>query len=173
VKIRNDYLAPPGGWRFHEERTNFWGKGVTFGTVVGSVANHRINMKLPIVTPPFETLVDEIEDWICQHLSDADRAVHCEVPTKKNFSTQPGDMFSNVLKVITGRYAVTCGRCMNRMGEMNRWGWWGCWKNRETIIGWLLEEAAGRGHKVSREHVFSLLVAAFREIRRSRKRTLA
>jgi hypothetical protein len=172
MKIRDLRFAPPGNWRYQEARTGFWSRGCTFEQMVGHAAQHRINMNFPIVNPPYDTLAQEIQAWLCGQMSEADRQVHCEEATKKTLVTQPGHMFSLVISKITGRYAVTCGRCMERMGQMNRWGWWGCWRNRETIVNWMLDEAAGRGHRVSREHVFSLFQAALHEIRQSRKRIL-
>lgn len=168
MKITNLQLAPPGGWRYQEPSTGHWAKGITFEQMVGSAARHRINMKLPLATPPYPTLAIEIEAWICSQLTPEDRERHCE-SAKKVLTTQPGHIFSSVIRAITGRYAVTCGRCMERMGQMNKWGWWGCWKHRDTIIGWMMDEAAGRGHKVSRQQISSLWKAALAEIRRTRK----
>ncbi len=141
--------------------------------MVNKAAAHRINNKIPLTMPPFATLAQEIEDWLCRQLSPSDRERNCEEATKQNSVTQPGYLFSTVIKTITGRYAVTCGRCMERMGMMNRWGYWGCWKNRAVIVNWLLEEAAGRGHKVSRAQVWSLFQAALREVRQSRNKNAA
>lgn len=173
MKIRELRLAPPGGWRMREHRTNYWARGITFDQMIGHMFQHRVNNKLPIVTPPYETLAQEAQAWICKELNERDRKVHCEDATKKTLVTQPGHMFSLVISKITGRYAVTCGRCMERMGQMNRWGWWGCWRNRETIVGWMTDEAAGRGHRVDRAHVFSLFQVALREIRQNRNRIAA
>jgi hypothetical protein len=49
---------------------------------------------------------------------------------------------------------------------MNSWGWWGCWRNRAIIIGWLCEEAARRGHPVTPGDMGDLLRAAFKELRK-------
>jgi len=76
----------------------------------------------------------------------------------------PGDLLSVIIFRITGQYAANCGVCGQRKAKMNRWGWIGCWKNRKEIIGWLILEAAKRGHQITEVSMFELLKVAFFEI---------
>jgi hypothetical protein len=168
MHLKDLKLEPPGRWRYQEARTGHVMIGTVFDELVHKVAQHRANMNLPLVTAPFDTLAAEIEAWLCQQIREKDRERWCEEKTRIT-KTQPGHVFSSIIQVITGRYAVTCGRCMERMGQMNNWGWWGCWQHRETILNWIFEEAAGRGHPVSRERISTLFVAALREIRQNRE----
>lgn len=84
----------------------------------------------------------------------------------------PGNLFSIVIFKITGQRAGGCkSDCPARMRQMNEWGWWKCWKNRNTIIGWLVKEARARGHEIDRATVLALFKAAFKELS-SRKEKL-
>jgi hypothetical protein len=74
---------------------------------------------------------------------------------------QPGSLLSAVIFKITGKRA--CGACSARMRTMNENGWWWCWKNRATIVGWLVEEAKKRGHEIDENAVLGLFKAAFKE----------
>jgi hypothetical protein len=84
-----------------------------------------------------------------------------------NARFRPGSIFSTVIQKITGKTTATCGECGQHMRQMNEWGWWGCWKNRKTIIGWLREEAAKRGHDISDRAALDPLRAAFKELKHS------
>ncbi len=160
--------GPPGGWRFQEERTDYWATGITFNTVVGKAAQHRINMKFPIVSEGYETLAAEVQDWLCQHMSPADQARLCATPNKV-LGPRPGDVLSLMIKKVTGRHAATCGVCVARMRRMNEEGWWWSWKNRDLILGWLTDEAAKRGHAITDSHALSLFRATFAEMFHHRK----
>lgn len=81
----------------------------------------------------------------------------------------PGEIFSLVIFKITGKRTGACGVCGQRKLQMNKWGWWGCWKNRKTIIDWLCQEAKKRGHSVEEADVWVLFKAAFREMRVDRR----
>src|SRR5205823_5941004 len=82
---------------------------------------------------------------------------------------QPGYLFSSIIHKVTGRSALTCGVCGQRMKKMNDWGWWGCWKHRQEILGWLSEAAADRGHNISNAQAWSLFRAAWRELADQRR----
>ena len=151
-------LAPPGGWTFREESTGWTGTAITFSDLARKVAQHRNNMQIPVGDP-----IADVQNWICAQLNEEDRRAHCGEPPPPT-KAQPGDIFSAVIHQITGRYAQTCGKCIERMQHMNKWGWWGCWKNRHEIMGWMLDEARARGHMVTRDHVWSLFKAALREV---------
>jgi hypothetical protein len=81
---------------------------------------------------------------------------------------RPGDVFSMVIFKITGVQSSKCGVCIRRVQQMNVWGWWRCWRNRSTIIGWLCEEAAKRKYPVTKASVMTLFKLAFSELRRKR-----
>lgn len=82
--------------------------------------------------------------------------------------TEPGDLLGIVIYKITGENP--CKACDRRRKEMNKWGWLGCWRNREKIIGWILLESKKRGHDVGAGEVLSLMKAAMGEIRKERKK---
>ncbi len=77
MKLNDLLTAPPLGWRFQEASTNYWMTGITFEQVLPKVMQHRKNMNLPAINPPFSTLADELEDWLCQHLSEEDQRRLC------------------------------------------------------------------------------------------------
>lgn len=76
----------------------------------------------------------------------------------------PGKVFKQVIQLITGETPNSKCKCLARARQMNKWGWVGCWANRETITDWLCEEAERRGHRIDRNRAMSLLIAALREI---------
>lgn len=80
---------------------------------------------------------------------------------------RPGDLLAIAIKRITG--IAPCGACGIRKKQMNAWGWWGCWKNRETIVRWIVEEGAKRGYEVSSKSALSLLKGSFLEVRKRRE----
>jgi hypothetical protein len=76
----------------------------------------------------------------------------------------PGHMFSVIISKLTG--LGPCPKsCRERIQQMNQWGWWKCWSNRQTIAGWLVEEGRKRGHTVTSGSAIDLLRAAFKELR--------
>lgn len=164
MRIIDLRTGPPGGWKFQEERTGFWSVGITFDSMVQKATQHRANMKFEMVNLPFETFAAEIEDWMCRKMASKDSARLCKSGEHRVLGPRPGDLFSRIIHKITGRYALTCGRCNTRMGIMNSWGWWGCWRRRQEILGWLAEEAATRGHRVESDKLWTLFQAAWREL---------
>ncbi len=163
MEIIDKLTAPPLGWQFTEPRTGWTGTGITFEQLIGRVAQHRANMKFRIVSEGFDTLQLEIEDAICKRMGDKYRDRICKEPGLP-VSIQPGSLFSSMIHKITGRYASTCGTCLHRMQEMNSWGWWGCWKQRHTILSWISEEAKKRGHSRSDSELLTIFRAAFSEV---------
>lgn len=85
---------------------------------------------------------------------------------------RPGDVLARIIKSATGIDAnsvdPTTGkrscRCKHLQAEMDRWGWWGCWRNRQKIVEHLAAEAAKRGLAVS-PSLASLIWAGVREWR--------
>lgn len=79
----------------------------------------------------------------------------------------PGSILKLAIKSITGETPGSSCACNKRAKLMDSWGWWGCWKRRDEIAGWLAEEAKKRGHPIE-DHAaaLSLLKAAWRESRR-------
>lgn len=168
MKLIDLLTAPPGNWAYKEPRTGWHRTATTFNELLGKISQHRANMKFAIVTPPFETLGAEIEDAICRKMVDKDRARLCDSQTRR-LIIQPGDLLANLIHTVTGQHIGSCGICRQRMGQMNEWGWWGSWKNRKLIIGWICKEAAARGHPISEAAVRPLLVVAWRELHRRMK----
>jgi hypothetical protein len=77
---------------------------------------------------------------------------------------QPGDMLARLIERMIGEVPGDCA-CSSRQEQMNQWGWWGCWKHRNDIIGWLCEEAANRGHETEPVGARALFVAVLKELR--------
>ena len=86
-------------------------------------------------------------------------------PAALKRSSNPGDIFASIIFKITGQNAGGCGPCRDRIKQMNDWGWIECWRNRNTIVAWLVEEAARRKHKIDNSAAVTLLKAAFHELR--------
>lgn len=82
----------------------------------------------------------------------------------------PGDLLKIVIQKITGAVAGPNCSCNTRAAQMNAWGWCGCWRRRDVIVGWLSEEAARRGHEMDARRVRGLLRAAWREMLREARR---
>lgn len=82
--------------------------------------------------------------------------------------TQPGDLLAIVIQKVTGlNKPLSCG-CAARQAQMNEWGWLGCLRHRKTIIEWLVQEAARRGHPIESKAAVTFLKAAVREINERR-----
>jgi hypothetical protein len=80
---------------------------------------------------------------------------------------QPGDLLAVIIFRITAEPVRSCVElCPERRAQMNEWGWWKCWCNRKTIIAWLRQEAAKRGHAISDRALLDLIKAAFNELHR-------
>ena len=80
----------------------------------------------------------------------------------------PGDLLSYLIFKTTGMIAGSNCACAARQKQMNDWGWLGCLRHRATIIEWLCEEAAMRGHKIEKRGAAGLLRAAVHELKRKR-----
>ena len=92
-----------------------------------------------------------------------------QVAPKRNTrsKTRPGHMLGTAIRLVTGEQAGGGCACNDRRRLMDTWGWWGCWKRRGLIAGWLVEEAEKRGHAISGSKALGLLRAAIREVRGS------
>ncbi|MEM1213438.1 MAG: hypothetical protein AAGI68_14215 [Planctomycetota bacterium] len=83
---------------------------------------------------------------------------------------KPGSVLKVAIRLVTGdEPSAGCG-CDGRARQMNAWGWWGSWRRRQTIAGWLVEEARTRGHELDQAGALPMLVAAWREVRSRRRR---
>lgn len=82
----------------------------------------------------------------------------------------PGDVLAYVIWKVTGEMVGFCGACGDRVQKMNLWGWPGCMARKEEIIGWLIEEAGKRGHKITKRRVVSLLAAALKSRQQFKKK---
>lgn len=76
-------------------------------------------------------------------------------------------MLAWLIHAVTGEQAGPGCNCHYRRRRMDAWGWAGSWRNRHTILRWVVEEAEGRGHVVTSDQILSLLKAAIVEARRS------
>lgn len=79
----------------------------------------------------------------------------------------PGSVLKAAIKAATGEVPSPNCACTARARQMNAWGWTGCIRNRKTILKWLTEEAAKRGHKVGTWQALGLLRAAWKEVKKS------
>lgn len=86
---------------------------------------------------------------------------------------RPGDLLSWMIFKATGQKAANCGRCRDRIRQMNEWGWIQCFRNRRLIIAWLMHEASLRGINMSGQSAAALFRAAWREYRQTRRRQAA
>jgi hypothetical protein len=77
--LKNQMLAPPGGWKYYQDETGYWINAITEETLVRRVAAHRHNNQLAPVKAPHETLAAEIEDWICQRMTPRNQSRHCDM----------------------------------------------------------------------------------------------
>ena len=99
------------------------------------------------------------------------------IPTNKSAFTfmpsypVPGDVLKMVIHAVSNK--VPCSACIARIKQMNEWGWVTCWHKRETIYGWLKEEAAKYGAAVDDATLKSLAKAAFRELLKKKARVPA
>jgi hypothetical protein len=84
---------------------------------------------------------------------------------QKRPAPRPGDILALVIKKVTGE-AAGCGPCSVWVKKMNDWGWRECWHHRGEIIDRLIEEAARRGHTITKRKMWSLFAAAWKEARK-------
>lgn len=81
----------------------------------------------------------------------------------------PGSLLTTAIHLITGEQPSPACKCKARAKQMDEWGWWKCWLNREAIAEWLVEEARRRKHEIDERRALSLFRAAWKEIRHRRK----
>ena len=123
-----------------------WGRFRVEWDAGGNLVSHEIEIRTPI---------------------SAAAPTHAENPC----TTGPGALLKRAIQTMTGDTPGPGCACNRRCKKMNDWGWWGCWRNRDTIAGWLVEEAAKRGHTVTPSAAMTLLRAAVKEARSPRTRT--
>lgn len=95
----------------------------------------------------------------------------------KNRLPGPGSILKWLIFQITGEEPTAGCACDNHAREMDSWGWKKIFlppppftnERRETIYGWLKDEATARSKEVSRAGFFPLLITAYREYRRKVK----
>lgn len=66
--------SPPGGWRYTQPQSGLTMSSITFFDLLKKVGQHRTNMGYPTET----TLVEEIEDDICNSLSHEEQLRWCK-----------------------------------------------------------------------------------------------
>lgn len=92
--------------------------------------------------------------------------IHAPAPAPPSpWTLGPGSLLAAAIKAVTGETPSPTCQCTARARQMNEWGWWRCWRNREQIAGWLVEEAQKRGHAIEHGKALGLLRAAWREAR--------
>lgn len=84
-------------------------------------------------------------------------------PEERKRRLKPGSLLATAIHHVTKETGTSTCNCTARMNQMNAWGWWGCWRHRRTIAGWLTEEAAKRGHAIGERQALDLLKAAWRQ----------
>lgn len=79
MHLRELLLSPPGGFHYKQPQSGLEMAALNFGTLLKQIRQHRTNMNYPAVTEGFVTLGAEIEQAICEALSPANQASHCEM----------------------------------------------------------------------------------------------
>ena len=69
----------------------------------------------------------------------------------------PGQVLSKAIELLLGKAVKGCFRCRRQASQMNEWGWWGCWKQRKLIAGWISNEARRFGHNLDESAALTLL----------------
>lgn len=75
MKLKDPNLSPPGSFRYTQPESNHLMVGITLGTLLQLVSQHRQNMGYQT----HGNLRAEIEDAICQSLSPEDQVAHCDI----------------------------------------------------------------------------------------------
>lgn len=92
--------------------------------------------------------------------------VRLTVPTKilhPKLSNGPGDLIAIITKQL--KFSVGgCGTCEAYRQQMNKWGWWGCWKKREQITKWLVSKAKEKNINIANETMMGLFKTAIKEL---------
>ena len=110
-------------------------------------------------------LAIDIENCLCQSMVPGDRDAWCKPLVTRGYIPKPGDVLRNLIHSITGKMPTNNCSCAERVRRMNEWGWVGCLLHKDTIIGWLSDEARKRGHALSDDSAFELLKAGLSELR--------
>jgi len=81
---------------------------------------------------------------------------------------RPGNILSAAIRKATGLGPCASG-CRDCIDEMNRNGWFWCWRNRTVIAGRLAAVARARGHSITNAAALDFIKAAFRELATRRR----
>jgi len=90
-----------------------------------------------------------------------------QAPPARPYIPQPGDMVAMLLQSLGFAKHASCG-CEGMKGRMNRLGWLGCWRQRDELVAWFVEQARKVNVEVKRENVLGLFRAALFELWRRR-----
>ena len=71
--------GPPGNWQFVQQESKYHMAAVTFDSLLGKVLAHRKNMNYPLVSEGYNTLSDEVQDYICWSLNPVDQVANCQM----------------------------------------------------------------------------------------------
>ncbi len=84
---------------------------ITEETLLRKISQHRSNMNLAQVTPPFETLTAEIEDWICRRMKPRAQKKLCDDGTQYSegvhWTSVMDFLKANVAFIASGREQTT------------------------------------------------------------------
>lgn len=102
--------GPPGGFRYTQPESGHFMKAITFNMLCSKVLRHRQNMRYRIVTEGFQTIGQEMEDYICHLLSPDDQVRNCKAGYRSRGSV-PWQEVSEFIKTaakwfVTGRRLV-------------------------------------------------------------------
>jgi hypothetical protein len=80
---------------------------------------------------------------------------------------KPGTIVERMIK-MAGFTPVAGCRCGQFKAWMNEIGWWGCFRNRQKIIDWFVEQASRAGVEFAHKDARGLLWTVLREIQKER-----
>ena len=99
---------------------------------------------------------------LCRQFSPGTQPEPAPLPVVALKITKPGDLLAWTIQRVTKVVPGPNCPCQSRMNQMNEWGWAGCFRHRATILDWIGEEAAKRGHPIGKNQIRDLLRAAWR-----------
>lgn len=107
MKLRSLDVGPPGNWRYRQEETGHWMTGITFGSLIKKVAQHRQNNKLPM-----GDVAKEIEEQICERMEAADQLANCDSGTR--YASSVGWQQVEAFLKTAGAYVASGGALVSQ-----------------------------------------------------------
>jgi hypothetical protein len=93
---------------------------------------------------------------------------HAESP-QAHSKFSPGDVAKYIISKLGLGDAERCSECRAFQWQMNRWGWWQCWKRRKNILAWFVTKARAKGVVVDEESFYRLFKAGAKFARTARR----